>query len=160
MGKQEYGRGNRRSTKRYCEIDELSKLEQEASVKRSKKKIELTEEELEQRRKRLEHFRLCRLKKLEEKREKYRIEKAKRLEKIAAGLIKPSTSGYELKDIVTSAEYFQSIVGDKQKVQEGQKRKRIQTEYFAPEFIEKPKAVKLKTTKRQAEKQNQETIET
>ena len=32
MGKQEYGRGNRRSTKRYCEIDELSKLEQEASV--------------------------------------------------------------------------------------------------------------------------------
>lgn len=152
MGKQEYGRGNRRCTKRYCEIDELSKLEQEASVKRSKKKIELTEEELEQRRKRLEHFRLCRLKKLEEKQEKYRIEKAKRLEKIAAGLIKPSTSGYELKDIVTSAEYFQSIVGDKQKVQEGQKRKRIQTEYFAPEFIEKPKAVKLKTTKRQAEK--------
>ena len=39
MGKQEYGRGNRRSTKRYCEIDELSKLEQEASVKRSKKKL-------------------------------------------------------------------------------------------------------------------------
>ena len=86
---------------------------------------------------------------MEEKREKYRIESQK-IRKIAAGLIKPSTSGYELKDIVTSAEYFQSIVGDKQKVQEGQKGK-IQTEYFAPEFIEKPKAVKLKTTKRQAE---------
>ena len=87
---------------------------------------------------------------MEEKREKYRIESQK-IRKIAAGLIKPSTSGYELKDIVTSAEYFQSIVGDKQKVQEGQKEKNSNG-YFAPEFIEKPKAVKLKTTKRQAEK--------
>lgn len=152
MSKADNGRGKTRSTKRSCEIDELSKLEQVASVKRTKRRIELTEEEQEKRRERQEYNELLRLKKLEEKREKYRILKAKRLEKIAAGLIKPSTSGHELEDLVTSAEYFQSIVGDKQKVQEGQKRKRIQAEYFAPEFIEKPKPVKLKTTKRQAEK--------
>lgn len=139
---------SKRALKRSADFEEFTKLEQEVAVKHIKKpKPELTEEELALRREKQEKARLARERKKEERRKLIELRKLEKKPKP-----KKQTTSNELKDLLTGAEYFQSTVGDRKQVQEGEKRKRVQPEHYEPEIRHSNNPVKLKTTNRQAEK--------
>ncbi|EGW31747.1 uncharacterized protein SPAPADRAFT_140015 [Spathaspora passalidarum NRRL Y-27907] len=142
----------RASRKRKLEED-LEEMQRQSAIVVKPVKVELTPEDIERRK--------VHALKIQESRERKRLEALqKRLEyqaRKAAGLIpqKPRSEDskhYGLKALVSSSEYFQSVTGDKKKVEEGQKRRRIQAEHYTPELHIKKKVVRLKTTARQAEK--------
>ncbi|KAL6453034.1 DOT1 Histone-lysine N-methyltransferase [Candida maltosa Xu316] len=145
----------KRASKRAADLEDLDKIQQDASVKRVKVKVELTEEELRLRKERAEERKLLLERKKEERKklrelEKIRHEERQKLKE--AGLIPEKPQKDQLYDLFASADYFQTIVGNRQKVEEGAKRQRVQTEVFVPEFSEKKKKVALKTTSRHARK--------
>ena len=96
-------------------------------------KQEMTPEELEERERRREALKeLRRLanerKALLRKQRKEDLERRK-----AAGLIKAKPKSditHSIKDLLAGSEHFQSVIGDKKKVEEGQKRKRIQAVHY------------------------------
>lgn len=146
----------RRSRKRALE-ESFETMEKEALVSIYTKpapKQEMTPEELEERERRREALKeLRRLanerKALLRKQRKEDLERRK-----AAGLIKAKPKSditHSIKDLLAGSEHFQSVIGDKKKVEEGQKRKRIQAVHYRPE-IEPKKPSKLKVRHRQAEK--------
>lgn len=142
---------SKRSTKRSagCDVDfdKLEELEQKASKIAPPPKPKIDPEIAAARTKaRLE----AQEKKKAERRRIYELARARRLAKPRDYSKKSSTPLVSLnliKQLSESAEYFQTVTGDRQKVQEGAKRKRTQTVLFSP-VIE----VKLKTRARQAQK--------
>ena len=91
------------------------------------------------RREKQEKARLARERKKEERRKLIELRKLEKKPKP-----KKQTTSNELKDLLTGAEYFQSTVGDRKQVQEGEKRKRVQPEHYEPEIRHSNNPVKLK----------------
>ncbi|RLV94900.1 Histone-lysine N-methyltransferase H3 lysine-79 specific [Spathaspora sp. JA1] len=142
----------RSSRKRKLEED-LEEIQRQSSIITKPNKVELTPEEEEQKRIRREQNR-AKLLATKERKRMEAIQKNLDLEiRRAAGLVRhPRRYTTVLTDLVSSSEYFQTVTGDKKKVEEGQKRKRVQADHYRPEIEEKRKFTKLKTTARQAEK--------
>jgi H3 lysine-79-specific histone-lysine N-methyltransferase len=63
--------------------------------------------------------------------------------------------GYVLQDVLAGSEHFQSVTGDKKKVEVGQKRRRIQAEHFSPVF-EVKKTIRPKLITRERERAKHE----
>ena len=76
----------------------------------------------------------------------------------ALGLIKQRPNkgmGYVLQDVLAGSEHFQSVTGDKKKVEVGQKRRRIQAEHYSPVF-EVKKTIRPKLITRERERAKHE----
>ncbi|KAK6459654.1 histone methylation protein DOT1-domain-containing protein [Scheffersomyces xylosifermentans] len=144
---------SRRSRKRALE-ESFETMEQEILNAKPVEHVELTPEELQERERRRE-IRKEGIRIAKERREKEKQKAKEEYErKKAAGLIKPkgkSEKSYAIKDLLAGSEHFQSVIGDRKKVEEGQKRKRVQAVHFQPE-IQQKRSFKLKVRYRQAEK--------
>lgn len=134
------------------EVD-LDNLEQEARSisKKRKQVVVITEEEKTARQ-------VARKKKQEalaEERRKQREEKAQKLEyRRQNGLIRPkSESKTLLAQLKEANDYFMTVAGDRQKINEGEVRKRKRTEHFQPEYHVKIKSLVTKKTLRQLQKE-------
>ncbi|KAG5419357.1 DOT1 [Candida metapsilosis] len=140
-------RSTRRSAGSDVDFDKLEELEQEASKIERAPKPKIDPEVAAARAKaRAEAQERKRAEKLLQR----ELAKARRLanpEAYAKKASSPLVSVNLLKQLSESAEYFQTVAGDRQKLQDGAKRKRTQTVIFSP-----PVEVKLKTRARQAKK--------
>ncbi|KAI5949499.1 DOT1 [Candida theae] len=140
-------RSTRRSAGSEVDFNKLEELEQEASKIEPAPKPKVDPEVAAARAK-------ARLEAIERKKAERKLQlelaKARRLanpELYAKRAPSPLVSVNLLKQLSESAEYFQTVTGDRQKVQEGAKRKRTQTVIYSPAV-----EVKLKTRARQAQK--------
>ncbi|RCK57459.1 Histone-lysine N-methyltransferase, H3 lysine-79 specific [Candida viswanathii] len=153
MGNTTTSNRDKRAQKRSADFEEIAKLEEKFAVKRSKKlKPELSEKELALRRERQEKRRLEKEKAAEEKQKKIQLQRLQKQEREPKP--KKQTESMELKMLLEAAEYFQSTVGDRKTVREGEKRRKVKAEYYEPEAAPSHAPVKLKTTHRQAMKNN------
>lgn len=127
---------------------DLNQVLNDAKLIKIIKKREPTEEERLRRLEISERGRESRKRKQEEKTaRKLAIAERMRQNRIegtaSKTLSKPKIkSSRMLADIVPGATHFQSVIGDKKNVEEGQKRKRVQVNYYTPEFgNKKPKLI-------------------
>ncbi|CAK7919463.1 histone-lysine N-methyltransferase, H3 lysine-79 specific [[Candida] anglica] len=126
---------SRRSRRSTAIGQELKQLQKEADNIKLKKKVkkELTEEEIEARKIRYERLQEIKRQKMELKKKEREKAEARRLERKALGLYEPHQKT-NLKWLKEEADYFQSMTGNHKAVEEGETRKRKQTEIFRPEF--------------------------
>lgn len=136
------GRSSRRVSAK-PKVD-LEKVLQEAAQIKKAPVVELTEEEKFRREEKAALIRQRQLANLARRKEIAEERKRVFEERKALGLIKQRPKdemSASLKAVLDGSMHFQSVIGDKKKVEEGQKRKRVQAEHFQPEFIKRPKLV-------------------
>ncbi|ODV79300.1 DOT1-domain-containing protein [Suhomyces tanzawaensis NRRL Y-17324] len=143
----------RRARKRHSDQD-IEQLEQDLIQNKSKpkEKVELTPEQIAERELRKEKRKQMLLEKQEQKRIQRKVLRELLEQRRLQGLTRPrrDVQNSSLKSLLAGSQHFQSVIGDKKVVEQGQKRKRIQADHYRPE-IEIKKTL-LKTRPRQAHK--------
>ncbi|CAI5758179.1 unnamed protein product [Candida verbasci] len=146
-----------KSRKRAFElINDLEEIENDAKLIKPEGAINLTAEEIELKEARSKYFLEAKLKRLEEQRLRAEEQKRQQIDREirrANGELHRKNLKTEVDTIKETSEYFYTIVGNKQKVEFGQKRQRTQFQIFQPEEEPKRKSIKLKKSNRQLQKQ-------
>lgn len=143
-----------RRRRRGNEVD-LDNLEEEArSISQKKKKTQVSVLSQEEKAKR-SAARRVKQEQLAEERRKKRQEKAQLLEyRRQNGLIRPKMEPKTLLTQLKEAnDYFMTVAGDRQRINEGEVRRRKRTEHFQPEYNVKIKSLVTKKTLRQLQKE-------
>lgn len=123
-------RSSRRSKNVTIELEKLEREAENICVHKKVKKV-LTAEELEERRQKKETFLKIQQEKLELRRKK-RLEDAERRKNAGPTYVKRLRLVEKLQQ---EAEYFQSVTGNHKPVEEGERRKRKQTQVYVPEQL-------------------------
>lgn len=148
------GRTSRRvSAKPKVDLDQVLK---EATQIAKPQVVEITEEEKLRRQKRREFLHQRHLENIARRKALHREKMRVYEERKALGLVKnrpKSEISTSLKAVLEGSTHFQSVIGDRKIVEEGQKRKRVQADHYKPEFVKRTKLHKPKLIARAREQE-------